>query len=176
MVVQRAADGTVAIKDRVGTTELAGTATGGLLGLLLGVLGGPVGVLIGGYTGLLFGSLYDLDDSEQIETTLGEISKTVQPDRSAVLAVVSEQSLEVVDLAMASFGGKVLRRGVSTSRPRSPPPRSGAQGRPRSAARADAGQAGPDARVGARQGRGAQGEASHRNGEQATKQTAGATS
>lgn len=112
MVVQRAADGTIAVKDRVGTMELAGTATGGLLGLMIGVLGGPVGVLIGGYSGLLFGSLYDLDDSEQIETTLGEISKTVQPDRNAVLAVVSEQSLEVVDVSMASFGGKVLRRGV----------------------------------------------------------------
>ena len=111
-VVERTANGTVAVKDRVGSTDLAGTATGGLLGLMLGVLGGPVGVLIGSSTGLLVGSLYDLDDSERVATTLGEISKTVQPDRNAVLAVIDEQSPEVVDLAMASFGGTVLRRGV----------------------------------------------------------------
>jgi uncharacterized membrane protein len=112
LVVQRGGDGSIAVKDRVGTIALAGTATGGLLGLLIGVLGGPVGVLIGGYTGVLFGSLYDLDDSDRVETTLGEISKTVQPDRQAVLALVSEQSPEVIDVAMTAFGGAVVRRPV----------------------------------------------------------------
>ena len=112
MVVQRGADGVIAVKDRVGEPELVGTATGGLLGLMIGVLGGPLGVLVGGYTGLLFGSLADLDDSERVETTLGEIAKTLQPGRNAVIAVISEQSLEVVDTAMAAFGATIVRRPV----------------------------------------------------------------
>src|SRR5689334_3452933 len=50
-VVARGADGKLIVKDRVGSDEFAGTAGGGLLGLLIGVLGGPLGVLIGGSYG-----------------------------------------------------------------------------------------------------------------------------
>src|SRR6185503_6710822 len=60
VVAQRATDGTLTVKDQVGSPELLGTAGGGLTGLLVGILGGPVGVLIGGSTGLLVGSLLDL--------------------------------------------------------------------------------------------------------------------
>jgi uncharacterized membrane protein len=112
VVVQRATDGTIVVKDRVDSPELLGTAGGGLTGLLVGILGGPLGVLIGGSTGLLVGSLFDLDDAEQIETALGQISQSVEPDHTAVLAVVTEPSPEVIDAAMASFGGSVLRRSV----------------------------------------------------------------
>ena len=112
VAVQRAADGTVTVKDRVGSPELVGTAGGGLTGLLVGILGGPLGVLIGGSTGLLVGSLFDLDEAEQVETALGRLSETVEPERTAVLAVVTEPSPEIVDAAMAAFGGTVLRRSV----------------------------------------------------------------
>lgn len=111
VVVQRGTGGALGVKDRVGT-ELTGTAGGGLVGLLVGILGGPVGVLLGGSTGLLIGSLFDLDDAERIESTLGRISQSVQPERNAVLAVVTEPSPEVIDAAMAAFGGTVIRRGV----------------------------------------------------------------
>ena len=112
VVVQRATDGTLTVKDQVGSTELLGTAGGGLTGLLVGILGGPVGVLIGGSTGLLVGSLIDLDEAEQVETALGRLSQSVEPGRTAVLAVVTEPSPEIVDAAMAVVGGTVLRRGV----------------------------------------------------------------
>src|SRR4051794_27076659 len=61
-VVVRGEDGRVDIKDEVGDTSYEGTATGGIVGLLIGILGGPLGVLIGGATGLLIGSLFDMDD------------------------------------------------------------------------------------------------------------------
>jgi uncharacterized membrane protein len=112
VVVQRAVDGTLTVKDRVGSTEPTGTATGGLLGLLVGILGGPVGVLIGGGYGLLVGSLFDLDDADRIQSTLGQLSESVQPERAAVLAVVTESGHEVIDGAMAAYGGTVLRRSV----------------------------------------------------------------
>jgi len=112
VAVERAADGTLTVKDQVGSPDLVGTAGGGLTGLLVGVLGGPVGVLIGGSTGLLVGSLFDLDEAEQVETALGRLSESVEPGRTAVLAVVTEPSPEVVDAAMAALGGTVLRRSV----------------------------------------------------------------
>jgi len=112
LVAQRAADGTITVKDRVGSDELVGTAGGGLTGLLVGILGGPLGVLIGGSTGLLVGSLFDLDRADEIETALGQLSKSVEAERTAVLAVVTEPSPEVIDAAMADFDGTVLRRSV----------------------------------------------------------------
>lgn len=111
-VVQRAEDGRMATKDSVDTEQLAGTATGGLVGLLVGILGGPFGVLIGGATGLLIGSLYDMEDVDETESVLAEISSAIRPGQTVVLAEVDEQSDEVVDQAMARLGGTVLRRSV----------------------------------------------------------------
>jgi uncharacterized membrane protein len=111
-VVTRNLDGQVEVKSEVGDDPYAGTATGGMIGLLLGIIGGPLGVLLGGTTGLMVGSLYDISDVETTESVLGDISKQVHPTRTAVLAQVTEQSPEVIDTAMARLGGDVLRRPV----------------------------------------------------------------
>lgn len=113
VVVVRGEDGQLVEKDGTESPNLLGTAAGGLMGLLLGIIGGPFGVLIGGATGLMVGSLYDLADYEESDSALGAISSSVEPGRTALLAVVVEQSPEVVDAAMSGVGGTVLRRGVA---------------------------------------------------------------
>jgi uncharacterized membrane protein len=112
-VITRELDGEVTVKSQVGNDPWAGTATGGLLGLLIGVVGGPLGVLLGGWGGLLIGSLFDLDDVESTESVLAAISKKIHPSRTAVLAEVTEQSPDVVDTAMARLGGEVTRQPVA---------------------------------------------------------------
>lgn len=112
-VVVRDANGQIVVKDRAGSFEYAGAASGGMLGLLLGIIGGPLGVLIGGTYGLMVGSLFDLDEVERTESVLSEISASVRPGHTALLAQVTEQSAEVVDTAMARLGGTVLRRPVA---------------------------------------------------------------
>jgi uncharacterized membrane protein len=111
-VVTRGDDGQIVVKDRVGSPDFAGAASGGLLGLLIGIIGGPLGVLIGGTYGLMVGSLFDLGEAEETDSVLSQISASVQPGHTALLAQVSEQSPEVVDAAMAGLGGTVLRRAV----------------------------------------------------------------
>ena len=69
-------------------------------------------MLLGGTYGALVGSLFDIDDVETTESVLSEISKQVQPTRTAVLAQVNEQSPEVIDAAMARLGGQIMRRPV----------------------------------------------------------------
>jgi uncharacterized membrane protein len=113
VVVVREADGQLVEKDRIETSFLPGTVSGGLIGLLLGVLGGPIGVLIGGTGGVLVGSLFDLEDLDDTESALSAISATVAVGRTGLLAVVSERSPEVVDSAMSELGGTVVRRTVS---------------------------------------------------------------
>jgi uncharacterized membrane protein len=109
-VVARDETGQVSVKDQVADESFTGTATGGLVGLLIGILGGPFGILIGGATGLLIGSLFDDDDADDTESVLAEMSKTIRVGHDYLLAEVSEQSPEVIDTAMASLGGSVLRR------------------------------------------------------------------
>jgi uncharacterized membrane protein len=109
-VVERGEDGQLQSKDSVGPSDMPATAAGGLMGLLLGILGGPLGVLIGGSYGLFVGSLFDLGELTEADSALGEISSTIKTGHTALLAVVDEQSPEVVDAAMAQAGGTVARR------------------------------------------------------------------
>ena len=112
-VVVRDAEGHLDVKDQIGANEFEGAAGGGLIGLLIGVIGGPLGVLIGGTYGMLVGSLLDFDEIERSGSVLGELSASVKPGHTALLAQVTEQSPEVVDSAVARLGGTVLRRPVA---------------------------------------------------------------
>src|SRR3954452_662241 len=111
-VVVREQDGSVVTKDQMDDTDLEGTATGGIVGLVIGILGGPFGVLSGGATGLLVGSLFDVADDDDTESALSDISRSVRPGRTGLIVEANEQSPEVVDTAMARLGGTVLRRPV----------------------------------------------------------------
>jgi uncharacterized membrane protein len=109
-VVLRNDDGGIDIKDEAGDTGYEGAASGGIVGLIVGILGGPFGVLLGGATGVLIGSLFDLDETESV---LGEMSRSVRVGHDAVLAEVSEQSPQ----------GRRLRDGAAWRHRRPPPPR-----------------------------------------------------
>ena len=111
-VVTRDTGGRVDVKSEVGNDSYVGSASGGIIGLLVGIIGGPVGMLLGGTYGALVGSLFDIDDIATTDSVLGEISNQVKPTRTAVLAHVIEQSPEVIDTAMARLGGQVMRRPV----------------------------------------------------------------
>ena len=108
--ISRDLDGRVEVKSEVGNDPYLGTAGGGMVGLLVGIIGGPLGVLLGGAYGALVGSLLDIDEVETTESVLAEISEQVQPARTALLAQVVEPTPEVIDSAMARLGGDVMRR------------------------------------------------------------------
>ena len=96
VVAARGEDGQVVAKDQVASDFLPGNAAGGLTGLLIGIIGGPLGMLLGGSYGLFVGSLFDLDDVDETESALSAISSSVKPGHTALLAVVEEQSVDVV--------------------------------------------------------------------------------
>jgi len=113
-VVERDADGRVTTKDTAGKEEWEGTAAGGLIGLLVGILGGPFGVLIGGATGVLIGSLFDLEDTGDTESVLAALSQEIRPGHDTLLVELREPSdHQVVDGVMESRSGSVLRRPVA---------------------------------------------------------------
>jgi uncharacterized membrane protein len=109
-IVVREEDGKLVIKDEVGDIGYAGTATGGVVGLIIGILGGPIGVLLGGATGVLIGSLFDLDDVDDTDSVLEEVSRSARVGHPALMAEVSEESSDPVDAAITRLGGTIVRR------------------------------------------------------------------
>jgi uncharacterized membrane protein len=112
-VVTREQDGKITIKDQFGQESYEDTVGGGLLGLLIGVLGGPIGVLVGGATGLIVGSLFDDDDDDNTQSALGDMSKSLRVGPPGLLAEVSEPAPEAVDAVMAHLNGTVVRRSAA---------------------------------------------------------------
>jgi uncharacterized membrane protein len=111
-VVAREEDGKLIQKATLGDGDWEGTAGGGIIGVVVGILGGPLGVLIGGATGVLVGSLFDMQDADDTDSVLADIAKSIEGGHTSLLAEVVEQSPEVVDTAMARLNGTVLRRSL----------------------------------------------------------------
>ncbi len=109
-VIVRQDDGKIVVKDEVGDIGYAGTATGGIVGLIIGILGGPLGVLLGGATGVLIGSLFDMDDADETESVLEALSRSARVGHAALMAEVSEDSPDAVDAAIERLGGTIVRR------------------------------------------------------------------
>jgi uncharacterized membrane protein len=112
-VVERDATGQLVVKDSVlGADGEQGIATvsGGLLGMLIGVIAGPVGMLLGGSIGLMTGAVVEMDVDDRDDSVLSAFARHVQPGTTAVLAHLGEQSDEIVDNAMTGMGGSILRR------------------------------------------------------------------
>src|SRR3954454_1259836 len=109
-VVERAPDGTLGLRDEAGNEdEGLATLTGGTIGLLIGILAGPLGVLVGGAMGLLAGAIIDADDDEETDSVLEHISRSIANGETAVLADIGESGPTPVDGAVAALEGRVTR-------------------------------------------------------------------
>ncbi len=109
-VVTRDTAGRIQVKEKIGGPEYSGAAAGGMLGLLIGIIGGPLGMLVAGASGLLLGGAIDLEEDQNEGSVLAEISTRVRTGSDVLLAEVEEQTPEVVDHAMNAMSGTVLRR------------------------------------------------------------------
>jgi uncharacterized membrane protein len=109
-IVERTAEGELRVPEGTDNMELVGTASGSLLGMLIGVLGGPVGVLVGWGSGALMGGAFDLERADTSEEALSVLGRAIPPGSTAVIASVEEPAVEVIDGEMAKLGGEVTRR------------------------------------------------------------------
>jgi uncharacterized membrane protein len=109
-VVERAGDGTLHLRDETGNEdEGLATLTGGTIGLLIGVLAGPLGVLLGGAMGLLAGAIVDAEDDDDTESVLEHISRSIGNGETAALVDLNESGPAAVDAVMAALDGRVMR-------------------------------------------------------------------
>ena len=109
-IVERTETGELRIPEGSDNVELLGTASGSLLGMLIGVLGGPVGVLVGWGSGALVGGAFDIDHAVTSDEALTVLGRALPPGSTAVMARVSEPAVEVIDGEMTKLDGEVTRR------------------------------------------------------------------
>jgi uncharacterized membrane protein len=108
LVIKKNAEGkTVVLKivDEFPISTVGGTAIGSLIGLL----GGPYGVIIGAASGTLVGATSDLYRSGVSAEFVDEVSAILTPGKYAVIADISEEWITPLDLEMEKLHGLVFR-------------------------------------------------------------------
>ena len=111
-VVAKNADGTSSVKQEDDSGPI-GTLLGTSLGSLVGLLAGPVGLAVGAAAGLTAGSAADLYNSGVGEDFIVDVSKTLVPNKVAVIAEIDEDWTTPVDTRMEAIGGTVFRRALA---------------------------------------------------------------
>lgn len=86
-----------------------GTLGGTSIGSLIGLLGGPYGVIVGAASGSLMGLTADLYVSGVDAEFVDDVSKDLKPGTYAVVADISEEWITPLDVQMEKHGGKVFR-------------------------------------------------------------------
>ena len=109
VIGERGADGSLRLAE--GEDAVIGSATvgGGLIGMAVGILGGPLGMLLGWGAGSLIGGFADADRVDLSETAISELSGRLPAGTTAILAEVEEYATEVLDGVVSPLGGQVLR-------------------------------------------------------------------
>jgi len=102
-------DGTLAFEDGDARGLGGGTSTGGLVGAVIGILGGPLGVLLGWGTGALVGGVIDAKDAQSSLRVLNRVGEVIPQGENGLIAEVRETSFDALDKAMADLGGTVVR-------------------------------------------------------------------
>lgn len=84
-IIERSADGVLSVPEdyepRAGTAAL----TGGAIGALVGILGGPIGVLFGWGLGTVAGATADTEEAEHTHDALTVLSKNVDDGKNLLL-------------------------------------------------------------------------------------------
>jgi uncharacterized membrane protein len=109
-VVARTEDGEFDVLDRVDHRALSGAATGGSVGMLVGAIAGPFGMLLGSGVGALVGSGSDAHRTHEANDTLAELSAAVPAGSTALVAGIAAPDAELVSRELAALGGNLTHR------------------------------------------------------------------
>ena len=85
------------------------TLTGGLIGSMVGILGGPIGVLLMGSYGALAGSMIDSSDAIGTASIMEKVAEKLQDSETALIALVDEEQEYVLDDRLGNFRTTIAR-------------------------------------------------------------------
>lgn len=110
-VVARNQDGRINVLDGfdTGAETKNDTRMGGLVGALLGIAGGPLGMVIMGGYGALIGSAVDWSDAAQNASLMEHVLDCVTEDKAVLIAMVQEKDEAAFDANFEKFQAEITR-------------------------------------------------------------------
>ncbi len=111
-VLMRQQDGEVSVV-KTDDTLPEGTMGGTVVGGLIGLFGGPAGLAIGAVTGAAAGATADMARARLDQDFVADISESLAPGKTALVAEINEDEPEAVDARMHALGGRIFRRDLS---------------------------------------------------------------
>lgn len=100
---------TVCDKFDSGVNTCDDTLAGGLLGGLIGILGGPMGVLLGGSVGMLTGAIFDSTDGMGGAALIEKVADKLADGENALIAVVDENNEGALDAKLGKYKATIAR-------------------------------------------------------------------
>jgi uncharacterized membrane protein len=101
-------NGTTVVETRV--ANVLATLGGMIAGGLLGLFGGPIGVVVGATAGFAIGAAVDIRRARVDNYFLAGVLSTLQRGKAALVADIDEDFTDPVDARMHALGGVVVRR------------------------------------------------------------------
>lgn len=92
-----------------GITTTDDTQKGGLIGMFIGILGGPLGMLFGSSVGLLIGSAIDIGDSNNNLSLIEQVSQKLDEGEVALVALVMETGTQMLDARLQPYQATIIR-------------------------------------------------------------------
>ncbi len=104
-------DGRMVTEDAfdTGATTADDTHLGGLVGGLLGIVGGPVGMLLSGSLGALTGSVIDSVEAGQGASLLEKVSEQFVDGETGILLLAQEENTAALDMVLSKFKTTIVR-------------------------------------------------------------------
>lgn len=102
-------DGKILIKDgfEAGLSSVDDTLKGGLIGSLIGLVGGPLGVLFGGTVGALIGDSKDTEECLKDLVVLGRVGELLVEDETALILLAEEKDDAALTEKLNTYGATV---------------------------------------------------------------------
>jgi uncharacterized membrane protein len=109
-VVAKESSGAIRIVTAVDDRSISLIGGGTVLGALIGLLGGPVGVVVGGAAGALIGGIGDIEESGVTAEFVRDVEKVLTPGKVALAADIDEDWVTSLDTRMEEIGGVMFRQ------------------------------------------------------------------
>ncbi len=109
-IIERDAQGHLKVPESGDTATGIGFAGGSMIGMLVGALAGPVGMLLGWSVGAGTGALFDAARLDKGDEAIAAFGRLIPPGGNAILAQTDEVTTDPLEQFAAGFGGKVSRR------------------------------------------------------------------
>lgn len=98
------------IEDFLDFTGNNKSSTGGLIGMMVGILGGPIGILLGWFTGGMIGASRDVKEVRDAQGVFAFlIDKIKEGDTGLLLIAEEDDNRPLNQLIMNELGGEITR-------------------------------------------------------------------